>query len=378
MTRLLSFITLIIIFATCNNPDTQESVSSPYPEHVVIAYVAGFRTPDFNRIEGDKLTHINYAFANISDGRVVAGRPSDSQHFQALQDLRSRYPHLKLLISVGGWSWSDHFSDAALTPASREIFAQSALDFMLKHKLDGVDLDWEYPGQRGEDNVFRPEDKQNFTLMLAAVREKLDAQSDAEGRAGHDRYLLTIASGANQRYLDHTEMSQAHQYLDYVNIMTYDYYTGGSSLAGHHTNLFHSSTDAPHQSGAQAVQEHLDAGIPAEKLVLGAAFYGRGWKINSTEPLLYQPPKEPGFSFPYREIVELIDHHGYQRKWDDAAKAPYLWQPDSAAVITYDDPESLSYKCDFLKSSGLAGIMFWEYSHDNGTLLNSIYTNLSE
>jgi len=240
-------------------------------------------------------------------------------------------------------------------------------------------LNWEYPGQLGEDNVYRAEDKKNFTLLLAAVRKKLDTQSDAEDRSGSNRYLLTIASGANQSYLDHTDMSDAHQYLDYVNIMTYDYFTGGSATTGHHTNLFHSSTDVPHQSGAQAVQEHLDAGIPAEKLVLGAAFYGRGWKVEDPDQMLYGAPSESGFSAPYRKIVSLIDNEGYLRKWDAAAKAPYLWQPDSSIVITYDDPESLTQKCDYLKSKGLAGIMFWEYSHDfKGELLESIYSNLTK
>jgi chitinase len=280
---------------------------------------------------------------------------------------------------VGGWSWSDHFSDAALTAESRETFAQSALEFMLKYKLDGVDLDWEYPGQLGEDNVFRPEDKQNFTSMLRAIREKLDAQSEKDGRSGSNRYLLTIASGANQSYLDHTEMSIAHKYLDYVNIMTYDYFTGGSATTGHHTNLFHSSTDVPHQSGAQAVQEHLDAGIPAEKLVLGAAFYGRGWKVENPGQMLYGAPSELGFSAPYHKIVNLIENDGYTRQWDASAKAPYLWQPDSSIVLTYDDPESLTHKCDYLKSKELAGIMFWEYSHDfEGALLESIYSNLTK
>jgi len=130
--------------------------------HVIIGYVMGSRVQDFEQMQGDKLTHINYAFANIQDGRIVEGNPSDSVNFLSLQTLRTKYPHLKLLVSVGGWSWSDHFSDAALTGESQERFAQSALEFMLKYKLDGVDLDWEYPGQLGEDNVFRPEDKQNF------------------------------------------------------------------------------------------------------------------------------------------------------------------------------------------------------------------------
>lgn len=375
----LVFVILILILLGSCKKRENDKTSAPNTEQVIIAYVVGSRVQDFTQIQADKLTHINYAFANIEDGKVVEGGESDAANFQSLQKLKSEHPHLKILVSVGGWSWSDHFSDAALTAESRETFAQSALEFMLKYKLDGVDLDWEYPGQLGEDNMFRSEDKQNFTLMLRAVREKLDAQSDVEGRPGSNRYMLTIATGANKTYLDHTEMDEAHQYLDYVNIMTYDYFTGGSSTTGHHTNLFKSSTNVTHQSSAQAVQEHLDAGIPVGKLVLGVAFYGRGWKVEDPDQMLYGAPSESGFSAPYHKIVDLIENDGYTRQWDASAKAPYLWQPDSSIVLTYDDPESLTHKCDYLKSKGLAGIMFWEYSHDfEGELLESIYSNLSK
>lgn len=375
--RYLVFALFFLVAGCGGPPDDQQEIESDGP--VIIGYVMGSRYENFDQIRADQLTHINYAFANIEDGKVIEGRPSDSLEFQGLQKLRVKHPHLKILVSVGGWSWSDHFSDAALTPESRERFAQSAVDFLVRYKLDGIDLDWEYPGQRGEDNVFRPEDKQNFTLLLKAVREKLDAQSKLDGRTGAYKYLLTIASGANQRYLDHTNMAEAHQYLDFVNIMTYDYFTGGSNIAGHHTNLFHSETEIPHQSSVQAVEEHLAAGIPAEKLVLGVAFYGRGWKLSDTTRTLYGTPREPGFSMPYRRINVLTDSLGFTRMWDDAAKSPYLWQGDSLAVFSYDDPESLKHKCDYLKSKGLAGIMFWEYSHDkDGQLLGTIYSSLAE
>lgn len=377
MNKIYILILLIPVALSSCNPNPEKSTALIKADPVIIAYVVGTRLPDFESIQGDKLTHINYAFANIADGRVVEGNPIDSVNFQALQGLKGTYPHLKILVSVGGWSWSDHFSDAALTTESRERFVQSALDFLKRHQLDGIDLDWEYPGQRGEDNVFRAEDKQNFTLLLKAVREKLDVQSISDHREESNSYLLTIATGANQTYLDHTEMAEAQKYLDYINIMTYDYFTGGSSVAGHHTNLYKSSSEVPHQSSAKAVQEHLDAGIPAEKLVLGAAFYGRGWKVTDSEQQLYGKPREAGFSVTYRDVENLIENKGFIRKWDGDAKAPYLWQPDSSAVITYDDPESLAEKCKFLKSKGLAGIMFWEYSQDhNGELLESIYSNL--
>ena len=344
---------------------------------MIIAYVHGPRYENYETLEADKITHVNYAFANIEDGKVIEGHPEDSIRLQKLVQLRSKHPHLKLLISVGGWSWSDHFSDAALTAESREVFAQSAVDFMSKYQLDGVDLDWEYPGQLGEDNVFRPEDRENFTLMLQAVRQKLDELSRRENRPEEQRYLLTIATGANQAYLDHTNMSEAHKPLDFVNIMTYDYFTGGSGKAGHHANLYQSSTEVPHQSSDRAVKQHLAAGIPANKLVLGAAFYGRGWKVSDPDPKLYGDPREAGFAASYHQVDHLVDSLGFVRMWDDAAKAPYLWQADSMAVFTFDDPESLKYKCDYLKDQGLAGIMFWEYSGDkDGELLQSIYTNL--
>ena len=368
-----------LLLAACGPSSGVVAPEEQAEDYKIVGYVMGRRSLDLRRIDATKLTHINYAFANIADGKVVLEGEHDPANFATLNALKADNPRLKILLSVGGWSWSDHFSDAALTEASRETFARSAVDLLITHALDGIDLDWEYPGQLGEDNVYRPEDKQNFTSMLKAVREKLDAQSEKDGRSDSNRYLLTIASGANQTYLDHTEMANAHHYLDYVNIMTYDYFTGGSSTTGHHTNLFKSATNVPHQSSAQAVQEHLDAGIPARKLVLGAAFYGRGWKVEDPDQMLYGAPSESGFSAPYYKIVDLIKNDGYTRQWDASAKAPYLWQPDSSIVLTYDDPESLTLKCDYLKSKGLAGIMFWEYSHDfEGELLESIYSNLTK
>lgn len=119
-------------------------------------------------------------------------------NFNQLIKLKQRYPHLKTLISVGGWSWSNRFSDVAADPALRENFANSAVDFLRKYQFDGVDLDWEYPVSGGlQGNSRRAEDKQNFTLLLQKTREKLDAAGAKDGK----RYLLTIASGASPRLL---------------------------------------------------------------------------------------------------------------------------------------------------------------------------------
>ena len=163
--------------------------------------------------------------------------------------------NLKILISIGGWSWSKNFSDAALTEASREKFTNSAVAFMQKHQIDGIDLDWEYPGLVGDGNVYRAEDRENFTTLLKVIREKLDAISTQD-----NKFLLTIATGAFQDYLDHTNMKEAHQYLDFINIMTYDFHTGGSRKTGHHANLKISTSDnnTYQRNAITAVDQHLN------------------------------------------------------------------------------------------------------------------------
>src|SRR6185295_10100418 len=152
---------------------------------------------------------------------------------------------------------------------SRLRFATSAVALLREHSLDGIDLDWEYPGQDVAGIKARPEDKQNFTLLLRELREQLDASGG--------RYLLTIAS-ADHEYFDHTEMDKLHVYLDWINVMTYDFFNSATPTTGHHAGLYRSRFAAANdRDGDAAIEQHLAAGIPAEKLVLGAAFYGRAF-----------------------------------------------------------------------------------------------------
>lgn len=374
---------LFFIISSCDSlpvskPQHQDKMQSPKSYRIV-----GYVTPKALKtaqVDATKLTHINFAFANVIDGKVVEGRASDSLHYAQLRALKTQNPNLKLLFSAGGWGWSGGFSDAVVSDSSREIFAESAVSFMRKHQLDGVDLDWEYPGLRGNDNVHRPEDKQNFTLILKRIREKLDSLAIADGQP-EGSYLLTIATGAFQSYLDHTEMDVAHKYLDFINIMTYDYRTGGSKTAGHHANLFLSDSDPNKypRSTQSAVNEHIAAGIPPEKLVVGAAFYGRGWSgVEKGNQGLHGVVKGTGSSYAYSELAaNYIDKNGYTRHWDESAKAPYLWNDSTATLISYDDEMSLMHKAKYVQENGLGGIMFWEYSHDpEKKLLNQIYKTL--
>ena len=344
----------------------------------VVAYVAGWSMPAV--IHPEKLTHINLAFAHIDgSSRVVFDNPDLAPAMKSLLALKPQNPELKVIISVGGWE-ADGFSDAALTGASREKFAESALTLIRQHHADGIDLDWEYPGQGVAGIRYRAEDKENFTLLLKTLRERLDAASDEEKRAGGDRYTLTIAS-ADREYFEYTEMSRLHVYLDWINVMSYDFFNSLTPTTGHHAGLYASEFAAPADRNADAsIRQHLAAGIPASKLVLGVAFYGRAFAgVKAVHDGLNQPYDHFEGAPSYAELVEKwIDHDGFVRHWDERAKAPFLWNETSRTFITYDDPQSLREKADYVRSKGLGGMMFWELSQDlNDELLDVIATALT-
>jgi chitinase len=342
----------------------------------VVAYVTGWQTATPPAIQARKLTHINFAFAQIDAGKAVLPHPGVARVLAHLRSLRSQNPQLKVLLSVGGWE-AEGFSDAALSAASRSALASSIVALLREHALDGVDLDWEYPGQSVAGIKSRPEDKQNFTALLQEMRTQLDAAS--RGRARTERYLLTIAS-ADREYFDFTEMHRLHRYLDWINVMTYDFFNSLTPTTGHHAGLYAAPLAAPGDRNADAsIRQHLAAGIPAEKLVLGVAFYGRGFA--GVQPLhdgVNQPYERFEAAHPYAELVEkFIDRGGFVRKWDGAAQAPYLWNAQTRAFITYDDPQSISAKARYVRTHRLGGMMFWELSQDSrGALLDAIVSGL--
>lgn len=376
-TRLFAWTVVLAVSLTAGACRTL--VPSGGRDYRVIAYVTG--RADIHRIDAHKLTHVNYAFALVSDsGTVYFRNPGAPGHLAQLQALKARNPRLKILVSVGGWG-ADNFSDAAVSDTARERFARSAAEMVAHYALDGVDLDWEYPGQPGPGIKYRPEDRQNFTLMLAAVRAHLDSLGAARGRTGDDRYLLTIASAGSPRYFANTEMDRLHVYLDFVNVMTYDLYGIGSDSTGHHTGLrpsdFAGAHDGP--SAEQDVARHLAAGIPPEKIVVGAAFYGKGWTgVGAAHNGRNQPAERFVSTYSYDRLVrDYVGKRGFVRYWDEAAGAPYLWNADSTTFISYDDPASLREKAAFVRRHGLGGVMYWEHSLDSAqVLLDVLYRRL--
>jgi chitinase len=366
----------------------------PASKKNIIGYYTGWSTYSGRQIaelDAAKLTHINYAFANIgADLRIALGdsyadvekvfqgdTATDKFHgnFNQLVKLKAKFPHLRTLISIGGWSWSERFSDVALTDASRTIFADSAIAFIVQYGFDGIDIDWEYPVSGGEaDNVKRPEDKQNFTLLMQKLREKLDAQGAKDGR----RYLLSMAGAAGTYYTNNVELGKLQQYADFINIMSYDFHGLWDAKTGFNAPLFKdpNSPYAWDTSVSDAVQLYLQAGVPAAKLNMGIPFYGHKYnQVASDNSGLYQS-FSGGSDVTYSQAAALLAGQGYTRYWHADAKVPYLF--DGSSWISYEDPESIGYKADYAIDQGIAGTMVWSLGMDTSDhrLLQALHDGL--
>jgi chitinase len=323
------------------------------PKKAIVAYVfVKDAVLGPNDVAAGSLTRVNYAFANIENGKIVEGFAHDRENFQVLHNLKQVNPQLEIVVSVGGWTWSGAFSDMVLTAASRKTFIDSAVQFVRDHQLDGLDVDWEYPGSIGNGNVFRPQDKQNYTLFLKELRSRFDIEGKRLGR----HLVTSIAVGASAEFIANTEMSQVQRYVDSVN------------------------ADPKHVSADASVKLFEQAGVPAHKLILGVPFYGRAWAdVGDTNHGLYQPGKKATVWATYHDIAGTFLSTGFVRYWDSVASAPYLYNPATRMFVSYDDPESIAAKCQYVLKQDLGGIMFWDYLSDTAdhALLNSINRGLA-
>lgn len=361
-------------------PPSWEPADSP-PVNRIVGYLAGWSTYGnyeiMRDLDASRLTHLNYAFALVGDDlRITMSDPAkDLENFDELSKLKAQYPHLKTLIAVGGWGGSANFSEAAATAESREIFAESAVNFIVEYGFDGVDLDWEYPVTGGGPGTYpNPADKDNYPLLLEALRNKLDAQGQMDGK----HYLLTIAGGATAGFANNTQLGFSQQYLDYVQIMTYDIHGTWETRADYNAPLY--DDNGATYSVDRGIQAYLDAGVPADKLVMGVPFYGYRYNVTSSENNGLRQPFEGSGSITYKRIVqEDLLNNGYVRYWDEGTQVPYLFNPTESIFITYDDEESISRKAQYIRDNKLGGAMIWELSQDHGIdLLNSLYQVLKD
>ena len=338
------------------------------------------------------LTHIFYAFGKLgSDGRVTLGDPcidigvcatgtpvNPGGNFAELKLLKARFPHLKLLVSLGGWSGSGNFSDAAVNDSTRRLLAESAIDVFIRPTgglFDGIDIDWEYPVSGGlETNSKRPEDRENFTLMLAELRRQLDAQGKTDGK----HYELAIAASASPRRVAILEMKRVGELLDFINVMTYDYHAG-SARTGFNSPLYAARGDPTPEFNIDAtMRAFLDAGIPAGKLLLGIPFYGRAYgKVGAVDNGMFQPAGPAtgwrGGDGDWKTLSQTrLKNPGYTRYWEPNARVPYLYDSTSGTWVSYDDPESVGEKMRYVREHNLGGVFIWELGGDDGSLMRVI------
>ncbi|WP_051781463.1 glycoside hydrolase family 18 protein [Janthinobacterium agaricidamnosum] len=405
--------------------------SGAAPAHEIVAYYPGWKSAAFpvtrQNINPHHVSVIQYAFADICwDGRhgnpdpaaggvkpcldekgrpaspangtlLLAAPQADAANLQALAALKKENPALRVLLSAGGWDWSNRFSDMAHTPATRRAFIASSLAMLRRFQLDGLDIDWEHPTAVGvpcsAGHVCnRPADKQNYIALARELRSAFDLAGKADGK----HYLITIAAGAHSGFVKDRDGADSTKWivelarsLDWINLMTYDYHGVWDKNNGAVAPLYADPADPAAATGFDAdttVSRFLAAGVAPAKLVLGMPFYGYGWSACAAGPRgdgLYQAcggaaagnADTPTFS--YAHLVEQgylvpgVDGqperggNGFTRHWNSAAKVPYLYNPASQVFISYDDTQSLREKNRYIKAKGLRGGMFWELSGDD-------------
>ncbi|GLF96589.1 glycosyl hydrolase family 18 protein [Streptomyces yaizuensis] len=344
--------------------------------------------------------------AQSVDGVADDGWGKLRGNFNQIKKLKAKHPHLRVVVSLGGWTFSKFFSDAAATPASREKFVRSCVDVWIKGNLpvyngaggpgtgagvfDGIDIDWEWPGAEGHPgNRWNAADKNNLTALLAEFRRQLD---ELPG----ERRLLTAFTPADPAKIQAGwDLSRIFDYLDFANVQGYDFHGSGSddswepARTGHQANLHRDAQD-PYPfdfSVERAVQTYLDAGVPARKLTVGFPFYGRGWKnvasggtaagewqsANGAAP--GQFPTEAGIRGYHNLITStpnMTVHH------DAQSVSTFGYTGENGQWWSFDDPWSIERKTAWIRSKGLLGAMIWEMSGDtpNGTLMNALHTGL--
>lgn len=362
-TRLISvMLILLVIFAVftfCKASYKEKNVKK-----YIIGYMDGDTFKNISKEDASRLTHINIAFGYIQDGLLsVEGLDLNSPDY-----VRSLNPEIKIVLSVGGWA-SGGFSNMALTKEGRDTFCKSALAVVEEYGLDGIDIDWEFPCSSEAGIDSNPADKQNFTYLLQGLKDAL----------GNHR-IVSIAAGAGEFFIENTEMDKVAEICDYIQLMTYDMIYDAEKRADHHTALYASKGDENGMTVDRAVNIFSDAGVPPDKIVIGAAFYSRRWKgVPDVHNGLMQIAESSGDYGPDYSILldDYINKNGWKEYWDDDAKAPYLW--NGSEFISYDNPKSVRLKCEYLKQKNLLGIMYWEHKCDTtGTLLETMYEALNE
>lgn len=343
MKRILS---VIFILAGCSNSST----SQPF---AITGYYSG-NTQHLDKYPVEKLTHIIFSFGHLKGNKLHISNAGDTACIKKMVSFKARNPKLKVILSLGGWGGCKECSPVFATAAGRKEFAASVKELTDHFQTDGIDLDWEYPAIPGHPgHPYLAADKQNFTLLVQSLRKVLGKRKE-----------ISFAAGGFNQFIDSSiEWKKVMRLADKVYVMSYDLVHGYSIVSGHHTPLH--STSQQEASTDNAVNRMLAAGVPAHKIVIGAAFYARMFKVSDTiNKGLYRPCSfYRGIS--YSRLYDSIGAaQGFTQYWDPVAQAPYAFNPQRKVLVTYDDSASIALKTNYAISRKLGGIMFWQLADD--------------
>lgn len=324
-------------------------------------------------------THLIFAFGWIKGGKLTSFEASDiaadgkSGLYQRVLAHKATNPKLKVLLAIGGWSFgTSKFKSMSDTRFSRQTFIFSAIQFLRKHNFDGLDMDWEYPKQA---------DKENFVALLKELREAFEFES---AETGNERLLLSAAVPVGpDNVRGGYDVPSVSKWLDFVNLMAYDFHGKWEKQTGHNAPLYAPSSDSEWRkqlSVSFAAEMWTRLGTPKEKLVIGMPTYGRSFTLSNPGQYIVNSPakdggkageytREAGF-LAYYEVCQML-LKGASYIWDDEMKVPYLVDGDQ--WVGFDDERSIRYKMDWIKTNGYAGAMVWSVDMDdfNGTVCGS-------
>jgi chitinase len=325
---------------------TAEQIHGEYLEEIIIS---------FGRIDPDDNSTIVFPDVPVDGSWDLWGESAK---------LKQLWPHLKQNLSIGGWG--AEFTDTAHDPEARAAFIANLCRCLEQYDLDGADIDWEYPvgPDWGQEIKSRPEDRDNYIALLTELRAALDALGEKTGK----QYSLSACIPASPWWVTKNNAAVVAGIVDNLKLMAYDYYGGWSKTTGHLANLYNNPADPEGWSTAQAVEVYLKAGVPAEKIVLGFAFYGKAWKgvEDGGTHGLFQKYTEATYpdGLAWDQIKDFLkgEEGGYTRYWDAAAHAPFLYNGD--IFVTYTDEQAIKEIAAYAKEKGLGGVMVWEYAHD--------------
>ncbi|TDR45071.1 chitinase [Tahibacter aquaticus] len=342
--------------------------------------------PDYTVTIHDRNAALDTSYPGDTSTTPIRG------NFGQLIRAKAAQPGLKILPSIGGWTLSDPFYHLANDPARRTTFINSAIQFLQTYTFfDGIDLDWEYPGGGGANDLLgAATDRAGYNALLTELRTALDAL----GAQNNRQYLLTAAVGAAPAKIAAVDYAVAAQKLDLVFAMSYDYYGGWNNVLGHQAGLREApGLTAPGWNGSATIANLRAAGVPAAKLVLGVAMYGRGWQglsgvqngnpFSGTAAGAASPGTWENGVFDYRQIESAFlggengsGAGGYVAGYDATAEAAWVWNASAGKLISFESSRSARAKGQFARSNGLAGVFGWEIDADNGRILNAMHEGL--